>query len=497
MSYILAFDQGTTSSRAILFNPQGEMVSVGQKEFEQIYPKPGWVEHNAEEIWATQIGVATEAVSKAGISKSEIAAIGITNQRETVVIWDKKTGKPICNAICWQDRRTSSMIDQLKQDQKDRMIQQKTGLVADAYFSASKISWILQHVEGARQKAEAGELAFGTIDSWLIYKLTEGTKHITDFTNASRTMIYNIHTCEWDQELLELFQIPSSILPEVHSSSEVYGEVGSSIFCSGVPISGIAGDQEAALFGQLCTEKGMVKNTYGTGCFTLMNTGSQAVESNNRLLTTSAWQRGNEINYALEGSVFIAGAAVQWLRDGLKIIRSAPEIEGLANSVDDNGGVYFVPAFTGLGAPQWDQYARGTIVGITRGTTSAHIARATLEAIAFQVADLLDAMNNDSGLQIPEMRVDGGASANNTLMQMQSDILQIPVVRPTVTETTALGAAYLAGLAVGVWKSTDDLNQNWKVDARFEPSIQANEISEKRKRWSEAVQRSLQWETKT
>src|SRR5436190_2864321 len=446
MKYILALDQGTTSSRAIVFDHNGSVVSVAQQEFRQIFPQPGWVEHDANEIWATQRNVAAQALNKVRLTANDVAAIGITNQRETTLVWDRTTGKPICNAIVWQDRRTAGVCDRLKARGLAKMIRRKTGLVVDAYFSGTKLQWILNNVPGAKAKARAGQLAFGTIDSWLVWNLTGGRQHVTDPSNASRTMLFNIHTGEWDDELLKLFGVPRSVLPEVRSSSEVYGET--TLFGGRIPIAGIAGDQQAALFGQACTEPGMVKNTYGTGCFMLMNTGTKPIASKNNLLTTVAWRIGNRTEYALEGSIFIAGAVVQWVRDGLGIIRSSADVEALAARVPDTGGVYFVPAFAGLGAPHWDQYARGIIAGITRGTTAGHIARAALEGIAYQVADVLKAMEADSGLSIPELRVDGGAAANNLLMQFQADILNVPIVRPKLLETTALGAAYLAGLAV-------------------------------------------------
>ena len=459
--FILSFDQGTTSSRAIVFDKKGSIIASAQKEFTQIFPQPGWVEHDANEIWSTQIGVAAEAISKAGLSVKEIAAIGITNQRETTVVWDKVTGVPVHNAIVWQDRRTADFCDLLKAAGKAPLIQQKTGLIIDAYFSATKVKWILDNVVGARARADKGELLFGTIDSWLVWKLTNGQVHTTDVSNASRTMLFNIHALDWDFELLELFTIPVSMLPSVKSSSEIYGYTQTVLTAQNIPIAGIAGDQQAALFGQQCTHPGMVKNTYGTGCFMLMNTGTKPVSSTNNLLTTVAWQINGETHYALEGSVFIAGAVVQWLRDGLKIIRSAAEVETLAIQVSSTDGVYIVPAFAGLGAPYWNQHARGTIVGITRGTTDCHIARAALESIAYQTMDLLKAMEADSGIAIKELRVDGGATANNLLMQFQSDLLQTSVIRPTTTETTALGAAYLAGLAVGYWSSIDEIQELW------------------------------------
>jgi glycerol kinase len=493
--HVLALDQGTTSSRAIVFDKQGRILSIAQREFGQHYPRPGWVEHDAEEIWSTQAGVAAEAIARAKLTARDIAAIGITNQRETAVVWDRATGEPIHNAIVWQDRRTAGVCDRLRADGHETTIQAKTGLVIDAYFSATKVAWILDNVEGARERAERGELAFGTIDSWLIWKLTRGRTHVTDVTNASRTMLYDIHEGEWDDQLLELLRVPRAMLPDVRSSSEVYANTAPDLFAHTIPIAGIAGDQQAALFGQMCTARGMVKNTYGTGCFMLLNTGTEAVPSTNKLVTTIAWKIGDRVEYALEGSIFIAGAVIQWLRDGLKIIRAAPEVEELARTVEDSGGVYLVPAFTGLGAPHWDQYARGTIVGLTRGSTSGHIARAALEGIAFQVADVLHAMEADSGISISELRVDGGAAANDLLMQFQSDILGVPVVRPQTLETTALGAAYLAGLAVGYWASVDDIRSQWQVDRRFEPAMAAEEASALRGGWTRALERAMAWET--
>lgn len=485
--YILSFDQGTTSSRAIVFDHSGAIISVAQKEFKQIFPQPGWVEHDANEIWSTQLGVAAEAVTKAGLTIQQIAAIGITNQRETTVVWDQQTGKPIFHAIVWQDRRTAAYCDELKAAGHAQMIQSKTGLIIDAYFSATKLKWILDHVEGARAKAEKGELCFGTIDSWLVWKLTNGKVHVTDVSNASRTMLFNIHSLTWDEELLQLFNIPASILPQVKSSSEIYGHTQNILTAHNIPIAGIAGDQQAALFGQLCTQPGMVKNTYGTGCFMLMNTGEKAVRSQNHLLTTIAWRINGITQYALEGSVFIAGAVVQWLRDGLKIIRSSKEVETLAATVKDSDGVYVVPAFAGLGAPYWNQHARGTITGITRGTTGGHIARASLDSIAYQTMDVLKAMEADAGITIKELRVDGGATANNLLMQFQSDVLNAKVVRPIVTETTALGAAYLAGLAVEYWKSLDEIQQQWQMDRTFTPQISEDQRQQLSKGWKRAV----------
>ncbi len=491
--YILAFDQGTTSSRAIVFNHDGSIKATAQKEFTQIFPQPGWVEHDANEIWGTQLGVAAEAITQAGLSVRDIAAIGITNQRETTVVWDKHTGQPIHNAIVWQDRRTAHYCDQLKQRGYLQTIQQKTGLIIDAYFSATKIKWLLDNVEGARDKAALGQLCFGTIDSWLLWKLTNGMVHATDVSNASRTMLYNIHTLAWDDELLELMDIPKNILPEVRSSSEVYGYTQNILTAHNIPIAGIAGDQQAALFGQMCTEPGMVKNTYGTGCFMLMNTGEQPVISRNNLLTTIAWQINGVTKYALEGSVFIAGAVVQWLRDGLQLIRSSPEIEELAQKADDNGGVYIVPAFAGLGAPYWNQHARGTIVGITRGTTSAHFARAALESIAYQTMDVVNAMQADAGVAVKELRVDGGATINNLLMQFQSNILNTTVIRPKVTETTALGAAYLAGLAVGYWGSPEEIQKQWLVDTVFTPTVDEEKRALLSKEWQRAIKATQAW----
>lgn len=491
--YILALDQGTTSSRAILFDQQGSIVTVAQKEFKQIYPQPGWVEHNAEEIWSSQFGVMAEVLAKQNVKTNEIAAIGITNQRETTVVWERETGKPVYHAIVWQDRRTADFCDQLKAAGHAPFIQERTGLVIDAYFSATKLKWILDHVPGARKKAEAGKLAFGTIDSWLTWKLTGGKVHVTDVSNASRTLLLNIHTCEWDPELLKIFDIPPSVLPEVKASSKVYGVTEAVVKHANIPIAGIAGDQQSALFGQLCTQPGMVKNTYGTGCFMLMNTGEQLIPSRNNLLTTVAWRIGNRTSYALEGSVFIAGAVVQWLRDELHIIRQSAEVEQLAAEVADADGVYVVPAFAGLGAPHWNQHARGSIFGITRGTSKAHIARAALESIAYQVTDVLKAMESDSGISIRELRVDGGATINNMLMQFQSDLLQTTVVRPKVYETTALGAAYLAGLAVGYWDSIEQLQKQWQAAATFTPAIPAEKMQHYLKGWQRAVKASIAW----
>jgi glycerol kinase len=493
--YIIALDQGTTSSRSMIFDHHGNIISVAQKEFRQIFPKPGWVEHDAEEIWSTQYGTFAEAVAKANITMRQVAAIGITNQRETTVVWDRKTSKPIYHAIVWQDRRTAAYCDELKAANLADTIREKTGLVIDAYFSATKLKWILDNVSGARQKAENGELAFGTIDTWLTWKLSGGEIHVTDVSNASRTMLLNIHTCQWDEELLKLFNIPANILPEVKPSSKIYGVTGSFVPDSRIPIAGIAGDQQAALFGQLCTQPGMVKNTYGTGCFMLMNTGEKAIVSKNNLLTTIAWKINDRTEYALEGSVFIAGAVVQWLRDELKIIRNSSEVEQLAQQVTDTDGVYIVPAFAGLGAPYWNQYAKGSIFGLTRGSNRSHLARAALDSIAYQTYDVLKAMEADSGIHIKELRVDGGATVNNQLMQFQSDILDCKVVRPTITETTALGAAYLAGLAVGYWKSVDDIQQQWQVNKEFTPQIKDDKRKELVKGWQRAVRASIEWAT--
>src|SRR5262245_28177520 len=493
MPYVLALDQGTTSSRAIVFDHEGAIVAVGQREFQQIFPKPGWVEHDPNEIWVTQIAVATEALGRAHLRPRDIAAIGITNQRETTVVWDRETGAPIYNAIVWQDRRTADFCDRLKREGHEDVIRERTGLVVDAYFSGSKVAWILDNVPGARARAEAGKLAFGTIDSWLVWQLTSDSTHITDVTNASRTMLFNINTLKWDEDLLELLRIPASMLPEVRPSSAVYGRGSTSLGVADVPIAGIAGDQQAALFGQMCVSQGLTKNTYGTGCFLLQNTGESPVRSRNRLLSTVAWQVGGRTMYALEGSVFIGGAVVQWLRDGLGIITKSSDVGPLAASVPDNGGVYLVPAFAGLGAPHWDPYARGTIVGITRGTTAGHIARAAVESIAFQVADLLDAVRDDAGIDLAELRVDGGAAANDGLLQFQADLLGVTVVRPQITETTALGAAYLAGLAVGFWDSTDTLAHHWHVDRRFEPLRPPSYAAARRAEWHEALGRSKGW----
>lgn len=489
--YILALDQGTTSSRAIIFDQQGSIVSLAQKEFKQHFPQPGWVEHDANEIWSSQLGVATEAIVKAGLGVENIAAIGITNQRETTVVWERSTGKPIYNAIVWQDRRTAPTCDDLKAKGLETTIKQKTGLVIDAYFSGTKVKWILDNVPGAREKANNGELAFGTIDTWLLWNLTKGQVHATDVSNASRTMLCNIHSLQWDEELLNMLDIPASMLPQIRSSSEVYGSTQNILTAKNIPIAGIAGDQQAALFGQMCTQPGMVKNTYGTGCFMLMNTGEQPVYSHNNLLTTVAWQINGRTHYALEGSVFIAGAVVQWLRDGLGIIRHSAEIEPLAAKVNSSEGVYMVPAFTGLGAPHWNPDARGTMFGITRGTTASHIARAALESIALQTMDVLKAMEADANISIKELRVDGGATANDLLMQFQSDILDTQVLRPTVTETTALGAAYLAGLAVGYWKNIEEIQEQWQINKTFKPAMAEDQRAALKKGWAKAVRATI------
>jgi glycerol kinase len=497
--YIMALDQGTTSSRTMVFDKQGNIISVAQKEFKQFFPQPGWVEHDPIEIWSSQFGTMAEAVAGAHINMKQIAAIGITNQRETTVVWNRKTGQPIYNAIVWQDRRTAGYCDELRAAEArhalplQQTIQSKTGLIVDAYFSGTKLKWILDNVPGARAQAANGELAFGTIDTWLTWKLTNGEVHVTDVSNASRTMLFNIHTLQWDKELLELMDIPDSVLPEVKPSSKIYGVTGNIIPDSRIPIAGIAGDQQAALFGQQCTQPGMVKNTYGTGCFMLMNTGEKAILSRNNLLTTIAWQVDGKTEYALEGSVFIAGAVVQWLRDGLKIIRSSSEVEALAAQVPDAGGVYLVPAFAGLGAPHWNQYARGSIFGITRGSSNAHIARAALDSIAYQTADVLKAMEADAGIRIKELRVDGGATINNQLMQFQSDILDTTVVRPRITETTALGAAYLAGLAVGYWKNVEEIRQQWQLDKAFKPSMDEAKRNELQTGWQRAIKAAISW----
>jgi glycerol kinase len=490
--YILSLDQGTTSSRAIVFDHSGMPVATAQKEFTQTFPRPGWVEHDPEEIWSTQSGVAIEAITRAGIDSSKIAGIGITNQRETTVVWNRNTGRPVYNAIVWQDRRTSELCDRIKNNGFDKTILKKTGLIVDAYFSATKIKWILDNVAGARASADKGELAFGTIDTWLIWKLTSGKLHVTDVSNASRTMLCNIHTLEWDDELLEIFDIPRNMLPEIRSSSEVYGDA-SGIFPSPVPVAGTAGDQQAALFGQLCVSRGMVKNTYGTGCFMVMNTGTKPVVSSNRLLTTVAWKIGDRTEYALEGSIFIAGAVVQWLRDGAGFINQSADVEKLASQVPSSEGVYFVPAFAGLGAPYWNQHTRGTITGLTRGSTAAHIARAALDSIAFQTLDVLLAMQNDSGFDIKELRVDGGATINNSLMQFQADILHVDVVRPKITETTALGAAYLAGLATGYWGDLDEITKQWQVERVFSPVLKPQETLDVINEWHRAVRAACTW----
>jgi len=484
--YILSLDQGTTSSRAIVFSHSGEIVAIAQKEFTQIYPNAGWVEHNPLEIWSTQLSVAAEVIVKAGLKASDINAIGITNQRETTIVWDKETGKPIYNAIVWQDRRTSNYCDDIKKQGLSQKIQDKTGLIIDSYFSATKAKWILENVEGAKEKADAGKLAFGTVDSWLIWNLTGGITHVTDVSNASRTMMYNIHKLEWDEELLSLFGIPKSMLPEVKSSSEVYGETAGNILAAKIPIAGIAGDQQSALFGQMCTKVGMVKNTYGTGCFMLMNIGKTPKISANNLLTTIAWQINGEVNYALEGSIFIGGAVVQWLRDELGMISKSADVETLASKVPDTQGVYIVPAFAGLGAPHWDQHARGTITGLTRGTNKSHIARAALESIAYQTMDVLKAMEADAGVGIAELRIDGGATANNLLMQFQADLLNCKVIRPEVTEVTAIGAAYLAGLATGFWENIDEIRSQWKINKTF-TAKEGVDNSERVKGWNRAI----------
>ncbi len=489
--FILTLDQGTTSSRAILFDNNGKIASLAQKEFQQFYPQPGWVEHDPMEIWSSQASVITEAILKENLTAGNIAAIGITNQRETTIVWDIETGQPVYNAIVWQDRRTAEYCDNLKQKGYARMIQEKTGLVLDAYFSATKVQWILNHVAGAKEKANLGKLAFGTVDSWLVWNLTGGVLHITDVSNASRTMLFNINTLQWDTELLDLFGIPSSMLPEVKSSSEIYGETSGQLLGTKVPIAGIAGDQQSALFGHVCIHPGMVKNTYGTGCFMLMNIGEKPMVSKNKLITTVAWKIGNKVQYALEGSIFIAGAVVQWLRDELKIISTASEIEELASKVADCGGVYMVPAFAGLGAPHWNQYARGTVFGITRGTNKNHLCRAALESIAFQVMEVLKAMESDSGIEIKELRVDGGATKNNLLLQFQADILATDVVKPEVTEVTAIGAAYLAGLATGFWTSIEEIQQQWKIDQRFQSGTE--DRTELINGWHRAVKAVLYW----
>lgn len=491
--YILSLDQGTTSSRAIVFDKNGNIISVAQKEFTQIFPQPGWVEHDANEIWSTQLGVAAEAILKAGLTVRDIAGIGITNQRETTVVWNKYTSQPVYNAIVWQDRRTSAYCDQLKADGTASLIKEKTGLVTDAYFSGTKIKWILENVDGARAKAEKGDLCFGTIDSWLLWKLTNGKVHATDVSNASRTMIFNIHTLCWDEDLLKLMDIPATMLPEVCSSSEVYGYTQQLFSANEIPVSGIAGDQQAALFGQMCTQAGMVKNTYGTGCFMLMNTGDKPINSQNNLLTTIAWKINGQINYALEGSVFIAGAVVQWLRDGLKIIQTSADVEALALKEENNGGVFMVPAFTGLGAPYWNQHARGIIVGLTRGSNNAHIAKAAVESIAYQTMDVLKAMEADAHMSIKEVRVDGGATVNNYLMQFQADILNTTVIRPHITETTALGAAYLSGLAVGFWNDIKEVEAYWQKEKIFTPSMHNDFRQSLQKQWGRAIKAAQAW----
>ena len=488
--YILALDQGTSSSRALVFDHEGNIRSIAQQEFTQIFPEPGWVEHNPMEIWSSEVAVIAEAISRMGISGRELAAIGITNQRETTIVWDAETGAPVYNAIVWQDRRTAALCEFLCEQGKDRMIRDKTGLIVDAYFSGTKVKWILDNVPGARRRAEEGKLRFGTVDSWLVWNLTRGQVHVTDVSNASRTMLFNIHTLSWDEDLLELFEIPLSMMPEVRSSSEIYGYTSAALFAHEVPIAGIAGDQQAALFGQMCTRPGCVKNTYGTGCFLLMNTGEAPVVSYNNLLTTVAWKIGDTVNYALEGSIFSGGSVVQWLRDSLGVIRSSAEVEKLAASVPDNGGVYFVPALTGLGAPYWDPYAHGLICGLTRGATAAHIARAALESIAFQTMDIVGAMERDARMQLKELKVDGGASRNNLLMQFQADILYTPVIRPRVTETTAMGACFLAGLAVGFWDSLEDIERYWEAERVFTPSEDVD-VQALRAGWDDAVARTL------
>ncbi len=491
--YILALDAGTTSNRAVLVDHSGKIVKTSQREFEQIFPKPNWVEHDPEEIWATQKFVIRDLLKKTGIKASDVAAIGITNQRETTIVWNRKTGLPVYNAIVWQDRRTAGFCDQLRKDGLEEVIRKKTGLLADAYFSGTKIKWILDNVEGAREEAKKGNLAFGTVDTWLVWRLTHGKQHITEVSNASRTLLFNIHTLEWDKELLEMLDVPLSMLPEVKASSELMGHTLKEHFGGEIPISGIAGDQQAALFGQMCTEKGMAKNTYGTGCFMVMNTGKKAIMSKHKLLTTIAWKIGNDVNYALEGSIFIGGAVVQWLRDKLHIIKSAKEVETLAASVDDNGGVYFVPAFVGLGAPHWDPYAAGTIIGLSRGSTDAHIARAALEAIALQSMDVIDTMAKDSGINLTELRVDGGAAANNLLLQIQANVIQKKVIRPKIIETTALGAAYLAGLAVGYWDSLEQIKQQWAEERSFIPESGPEQLNNLITNWNKALERSKNW----
>lgn len=489
--YILALDQGTSSSRAIVFDHEGRICATAQKEFPQHFPKPGWVEHDPKDIWSSEASVIAEAITALGINGLNIAGIGITNQRETTIVWDAETGEPVYNAIVWQDRRTSEYCDSLKEQNLTGFIREKTGLIIDAYFSATKIRWILENVPGARDRAEAGKLRFGTVDTWLLWNLTRGECHMTDVSNASRTMLFNIHTLKWDEDLMKLFGIPMSMLPEVHSSSEIYGHTKTTIFAHKVPVAGIAGDQQAALFGQMCTTPGSVKNTYGTGCFLLMNSGTRPITSSHNLLTTIAWKIGDTVNYALEGSIFVGGSVVQWLRDGLGIIKSSSEIESLAMTVPDNGGVYFVPALTGLGAPYWDQYAKGTICGLTRGTTAAHIARAALEGIAFETMDIVNAMEHDAGIKLAELKVDGGASRNNLMMQFQADILGTKVIRPKVTETTAMGACYLAGLATGYWDSLDDIKRQWNADKVFGPLAPAEKVLKLKEGWANAIGRTL------
>lgn len=494
--YILALDQGTSSSRAIVFDHEGRICATAQKEFPQHFPKPGWVEHDPKDIWSSEASVIAEAITSMGINGLNIAGIGITNQRETTIVWDAETGEPVYNALVWQDRRTSEYCDSLKEQNLTGFIREKTGLIIDAYFSATKIRWILENVPGARARAEAGKLRFGTVDTWLLWNLTRGECHMTDVSNASRTMLFNIHTLNWDEDLMKLFGIPMSMLPEVHSSSEIYGYTKTTIFAHKVPVAGIAGDQQAALFGQMCTTPGSVKNTYGTGCFLLMNSGTKPIKSSHNLLTTIAWKIGDTVNYALEGSIFVGGSVVQWLRDGLGIIKSSSEIESLAMTVPDNGGVYFVPALTGLGAPYWDQYAKGTICGLTRGTTAAHIARAALEGIAFETMDIVNAMEHDAGIKLAELKVDGGASRNNLMMQFQADILGTKVIRPKVTETTAMGACYLAGLATGYWDSLDDIKRQWNADKVFEPLAPAEKVLKLKEGWANAIGRTLTEDSK-
>jgi len=492
--FVLALDQGTTSSRSILFNRAGAAVAVAQKEFKQIYPQPGWVEHDPQEIWASQVATAAEAMARSGIGAEAVAAVGITNQRETTLVWERDTGKPVYNAIVWQDRRTADYCAQLKRDGAEPSVSKKTGLRLDPYFSGTKLRWILENVAGARARAEAGKLCFGTVDTWLLWQLTRGNLHVTDATNASRTLLYNLHTGDWDDDLLQLLSVPRAVLPEIRSSSEVYGQVSREFAPAGAPIAGIAGDQQSALFGQGCFRPGMAKNTYGTGCFLLMNTGEKAVPSRNNLLTTVAWRVGGKTEFALEGSVFVAGAAIQWLRDELKLVGSAQELDELAASVPDTGGAYLVPAFAGLGAPHWDPYARGALVGLTRGTQRAHLCRAVLEAIAFQSADLIGCMEKDAGIKLRELRVDGGASRSRPLLQFQADLLGVPVVRPKNIETTAMGAAYFAGLAVGYWESREDISRNWAVDTTFQPAQASPAMAALRRGWERALERAKGWE---